>query len=575
MKKALLLIMGLAIGSLAQAGEWTIGVLAMRGDAATARHWQPLADALNQRMPDEHFTIKPLDLVQMREAVNHKQIQFVVTNPAQFVQLNSHYHLRWLASLRSADGKAEAGNIIGSVILVNRESELQDPHDLLNKKVGAIDPLAFGGYLTGYKVLTDRGIRPERDLRLRFTGFPGDALLYLLREKVIDAAIVPVCLLEQMEAEGLIDKAAFRPLIVNPVQAPCITSTPLYPNWSFAALPDVNNGLVDNVARGLLNNQDAPFLWGAPASTSEVESLLRAVNQHPEQRRLWEDVRSWLMQNQLAVGAFAAVLLLLTLNYIWIALLVRRRGRALILAADALRTQEMALENARQLSVLGEMASGFAHELNQPLSAIRHYSQGCLVRLRKIDEHHALIPALEQIDAQAQRGGDTLRNLRHWVQPTSATQEDERECIVVSVSDTARRVADLLRLHQHYPALKLENHVTPAWVVKLPPMVLDQLLANLILNAAQAGASAIWIHNQDAQLVVQDNAGGIATERLAHAFRPFNTTKPDGMGLGLAICQRLIRYAGGDITLNNHVAPDGTPGLRVVLHFPNVDNKEL
>ena len=65
-----------------------------------------------------------------------------------------------------------------------------------------------------------------------------------------------------------------------------------------------------------------------------------------------------------------------------------------------LHKQEQALETARQMSVLGEMTSGFAHELNQPLSAIRHYAQGCLIRLRGQDEQHPLLPALEHIDAR-------------------------------------------------------------------------------------------------------------------------------------------------------------------------------
>lgn len=107
----------------------------------------------------------------------------------------------------------------------------------MGKTVGAIDPQAFGGYLTGYKALSDAGIRPERDFHLRFTGFPADALLYLLRERAIQAAIVPVCLLEKMDQEGLINPADFRPLLQQAASVPCVTSTPLYPNWSFAALP--------------------------------------------------------------------------------------------------------------------------------------------------------------------------------------------------------------------------------------------------------------------------------------------------------------------------------------------------
>lgn len=198
MRVVLLLLFSLGWGMAAQAGEWSVGVLAMRGDAATARDWQPLIDRLNGSVGGERFRLRPLDLAQMREAVNRGSVQFVVTNPAQFVQLNSHYHLRWLASLRAANGDRATGNIIGSVILVRRDSGITTPQALMGKTVGAIDPQAFGGYLTGYKALSDAGIRPERDFHLRFTGFPADALLYLLRERAIQAAIVPVCLLEKM-----------------------------------------------------------------------------------------------------------------------------------------------------------------------------------------------------------------------------------------------------------------------------------------------------------------------------------------------------------------------------------------
>ncbi len=571
MRVVLLLLFSLGWGMAAQAGEWSVGVLAMRGDAATARDWQPLIDSLNGSLSGERFRLQPLDLAQMREAVNRGSVQFVVTNPAQFVQLNSHYHLRWLASLRAANGDRATGNIIGSVILVRRDSGITTPQALMGKTVGAIDPQAFGGYLTGYKALSDAGIRPERDFHLRFTGFPADALLYLLRERAIQAAIVPVCLLEKMDREGLINSADFRPLLQQATSVPCVTSTPLYPNWSFAALPGLENSLVDAVARALLTAPpQSPFLWGAPASTSEVEALLRAVNQHPEQRRLWLDIKSWLIQHQTAVGLSLAVLALLIVNHIWIALLVRRRGRQLLHAGEQLRRQEQALENARQLNVLGEMASGFAHELNQPLAAIRLYAQGCLIQLRKTDAGHPLLGPLENIDRQAQRGGETIHNLRQWVQPT-VEAIDQTRWRPTAVSETAERVWTLLRLTQRYPDLKLFNNVAPSLTLTLPPALLEQLLANLLLNAAQAGANAVWLSavqsERAIELHLQDNAGGMTTAGLEQAFRPFNTTKAGGMGLGLAICRRLARYGGGEIRLANRPAPDSRNGLCITLHF--------
>ncbi|MFQ0833123.1 tetrathionate respiration histidine kinase TtrS [Citrobacter gillenii] len=556
----------------AWAQTWNIGVLAMRGEVTTRNHWQPLETLLNQQIAGERFHIQPLDLHQMQDAVNRGTVQFVVTNPAQFVQLNNRAALRWLASLRSTRGGKATSNVIGSAILVRRDGEITSAHDLIGKTVGAIDAQAFGGYLLGYKALIDAGLRPERDLRLRFTGFPADALVYLLREKAVQAVIVPVCLLEKMDEEGLIHKADFKVVLNHPTSIPCLSSTPLYPDWSFAALPAVSDELADRVTRVLFNApQDAPFRWGAPASTREVETLLRDVRQHPQQRQLWLDIKSWFIQHQLVMGAAAVVLLLLTLNYIWVMLLVRRRGRLLERNNVLLRKQEQALETARQMSVLGEMTSGFAHELNQPLSAIRHYAQGCLIRLRGQDQQHPLLPALEQIDAQAQRGADTLRNLRLWASQAQGNPVMTDDWQAINIRDAVHHVWQLLRMTQQFPDVTLQTTVSANLTLTLPSVLLEQVLANLVLNAAQAGASTVWFtaqHEDDGiSIQVQDNAGGIDETQLYQAFQPFMTTRKEGMGLGLVICQRLVRYAGGEISINNQQAPDGRAGVAVRLHF--------
>ena len=556
----------------AWAQTWNIGVLAMRGEVTTRNHWQPLETLLNQQIAGERFHIQPLDLHQMQDAVNRGTVQFVVTNPAQFVQLNNRAALRWLASLRSTRGGKATSNVIGSAILVRRDGEIASAHDLIGKTVGAIDAQAFGGYLLGYKALIDAGLRPERDLRLRFTGFPADALVYLLREKAVQAVIVPVCLLEKMDEEGLIHKADFKVVLNHPTSIPCLSSTPLYPDWSFAALPAVSDELADRVPRVLFNApQDAPFRWGAPASTREVETLLRDVRQHPQQRQLWLDIKSWFIQHQLVMGAAAVVLLLLTLNYIWVMLLVRRRGRLLERNNVLLRKQEQALETARQMSVLGEMTSGFAHELNQPLSAIRHYAQGCLIRLRGQDQQHPLLPALEQIDAQAQRGGDTLRNLRLWASQAQGNPVMTDDWQAINIRDAVHHVWQLLRMTQQFPDVTLQTTVSANLTLTLPSVLLEQVLANLVLNAAQAGASTVWFTAQHVDdgisIQVQDNAGGIDETQLYQAFQPFMTTRKEGMGLGLVICQRLVRYAGGEISINNQQAPDGRAGVAVRLHF--------
>ncbi|EKN3949795.1 sensor histidine kinase [Yersinia enterocolitica] len=564
--------------SAVHAHDWTIGVLALRGDAQAQAHWQPLVDNLNQQLPEQHFQLLPLELHAMKNAVAQNRIDFLLTNPAQYVQIDSHFPLRWLVSLRSShepDGTSR--NVIGSVILVRADSDIHSPLGLTGKRVGAVSPEAFGGYLLGYKALRDAGLQPEQDFKLNFSGFPVDALIYLLRDRAISAAIVPTCLLEDMQAEGLVHARDFRPLLAKQATIPCLTSTELYPNWSFAALSHVPDQLADNVTRILLNPTDSKTpQWGAPSSTSQVETLLRSVNQHPQQPYFWQQILDWAQQHRLLIAAIALILLLLGANHIWVAFLVRRRSRQLEQLHQQLRIKEGALEQAQRLSILGEMASGFAHELNQPLSAIQHYADGCAIRLQREQADHPLLPILGQISQQAQRGADTIANLRLWAgkSPTSG-----RATVNQPLPELLLHLWQLLGAEQHQPPCQLHTDIDPQIALHLPPTLLDQVLCNLITNSLQAGACQLWFsaHQQAnaVTLTLQDDAGGLTSEQLSQPFAPFRTSKSEGLGLGLVICQRLINSQGGTLTLRNQVAANGHMGLHVIVTLPLNPSKEL
>lgn len=571
----ILLIILLTWSLPAISGQWTIGVLALRGPSSTQTHWQPLVDTLNNSIPGERFTLQPLNLDEMRDAISNQKIDFLLTNPAQFIQLDSRYHLRWLLSLRSdVEPNSATRNVIGSLILVRNESDITEPQNLIGKKVGAISPDAFGGYLLGYKVLRDLGYDAEKDFQMQYLGYPADALLYALRDGSLSAAIVPVCLLENMHSEGLIDKTVFRPLIQHPSSLSCLTSTELYPNWSFAALSEVPDNLVDKVTKTLLSVDKSTMRWGAPASVTQVETLLRDVNQHPQQRQIWQDIVSWTIQNQITLGLVALFFVLLGVNHVWIAFLVRRRSRQLEAAHNQLRQQEANLQKAQRLNILGEMASGFAHELNQPLSAIRHYAQGCILRLNKESHSHPLINALTKIDDQAQRGADIIRNLRLWAGKPG--QDPALSLSQQSVKRAINHIWQLLQVEQHYPNAKLLLPDTQDVSLMLPETLLEQLLSNLISNSLQAGATTLSFGFHFAQgrflLVLQDNAGGMPLEQLEQGITPFSTTKKEGLGLGLVICQRLIQSQGGDIRIENNLSDDGLNGLQVTLIFNYPDN---
>ncbi|EKN5070015.1 sensor histidine kinase, partial [Yersinia enterocolitica] len=302
----------------------------------------------------------------------------------------------------------------------------------------------------------------------------------------------------------------------------------------------------------------------------------RSVNQHPQQPYFWQQILDWAQQHRLLIAAIALILLLLGANHIWVAFLVRRRSRQLEQLHQQLRIKEGALEQAQRLSILGEMASGFAHELNQPLSAIQHYADGCAIRLQREQADHPLLPILGQISQQAQRGADTIANLRLWAgkSPTS-----DRATISQPLPELLLHLWQLLGAEQHQPPCQLHTDIDPQIALHLPPTLLDQVLCNLITNSLQAGACQLWFsaHQQAnaVTLTLQDDAGGLTSEQLSQPFAPFRTSKSEGLGLGLVICQRLINSQGGTLTLRNQVAANGHMGLHVIVTLPLNPSKEL
>lgn len=568
-RAALLLLLGSWLSS-AWAEQWTIAVLALRGDAHALVQWQPLVDHLNRQFPADHFQLSPVSLSGMKEAVRSERVDFLLTNPAQYVQLDNRYPLRWLVSLRSAQPPLQgSSNVVGSVILVRSDSLITTPRQLTGKNVGAVATDAFGGYLLGYKELLSAGLNPEKDLQLHFSGYPADALLYQLRDRALDAVIVPVCLLEKMQAEGLLQAGDYRALLAKQSGQRCLTSTELYPNWSFAALNHVPDRLADELTRQLLQmNTPGLPVWGAPASSRQVNQLLQDLNIHPTQRSLWQELYLWAQQHWLLLSGIFGVMVLLGANHLWVGYLVRRRGRQLEQMHQTLRARETALARAQRLSALGEMASGFAHELNQPLAAIRHYAEGCRIRLERSDNQHELLPILEQIGQQAQRGAESIVNLRRWA---SKTPHDENAQWLL-LRPLVEHVIQLMQIKQQHPQCRLTINIPSQSQLYSQATLLEQVLTNLLSNSLQAGALQITLrHEADAhqhRLIVEDDGGGLSDEQLALPFVPFRSTKQEGLGLGLVICQRLLKGQGAELTLENYLASAQRQGLRVILHFP-------
>ena len=213
----------------------------------------------------------------------------------------------------------------------------------------------------------------------------------------------------------------------------------------------------------------------------------------------------------------------------------------------ALRGENLArLEHASRINGLGEMASGIAHELTQPLTAILSQAQAGR-RLLARGDVAALEPVLDETILQTKRASAILAKLRQWVRIESY------QPTLVSVAEAVSSVESLVRgdLRCHF----VQVHDDPLLTVRADAVQLEQVIFNLVRNAMDAvrdetGTITVSTRRQGESAVIEvmDTGRGLDEHIKAHLFEPFVTSKAGGMGLGLALCQRLVERMGGNLS---------------------------
>lgn len=234
-----------------------------------------------------------------------------------------------------------------------------------------------------------------------------------------------------------------------------------------------------------------------------------------------------------------------------------------IRAEGTLRAAQNELVQAGKLAVIGQLSTGVAHELNQPLTALRTLS-GNSVRFLERGDLTTVRVNLERIAQLADRMGRITGELRAFARKSTGEPQP------VPLRAALANALAVLEPHiQQTGAQVLLDLAEPEPVAWCDGNRLEQVLVNLINNAldAMAGSTALRVEIRCEQLAtaegeqvhvqVRDLGPGLTDEALAHLFEPFFTTKSsgDGLGLGLALSAGIVRESGGTLTGANH--PDG------------------
>jgi two-component system sensor kinase FixL len=241
------------------------------------------------------------------------------------------------------------------------------------------------------------------------------------------------------------------------------------------------------------------------------------------------------------------------------------------LAEARAREHQATLAHVLRMSSLGEMAAGVAHELNQPLTAIASYALAGSEELRAGDGGRAAVmDVLEKIEGEARRAGSIVHRLRDLVCKVTPQREETR--LAACIANVERIVRPLITkatiaLECELPAADLR--------VYADPIQLEQVLINVVQNAIDSlrvsgrsdGRIRLRATRGDGGTVettVSDNGAGVSAEVAERMFDAFFTTKPEGLGMGLAISRAVVEAHGGRLWATSNTGP----GIIMHLSFP-------
>ncbi len=237
----------------------------------------------------------------------------------------------------------------------------------------------------------------------------------------------------------------------------------------------------------------------------------------------------------------------------------------LVKAEEQDRIHKAEFTHVARLGVLGEMTSGLAHELNQPLCAITTYAQTCLRIIQSEDyKMEDVSYGLEQVVKQAELGGEIFRRLRNFA------RKEEKPQTPSSIRDIVYEVRDFTRAeclqNEIQLLIQIADKLPP---VRVDPIQIEQVLLNLVRNSMDALRE---VHGDRRRIVISakpykrkficvsvyDSGLGCSDEVVQRLFEPFFTTKKSGLGIGLGISQTIVVAHGGDLWIEKNSSNGAT-----------------
>lgn len=549
------------------------------GEDVLRQSLAPLVGLLRERYPERRVVVARIPSGIFAEEVRRQKIPFVMAASGTMVSLMQNAEVVPLAS---------RGTDAGALLVVRVGRETPTLGALEGTRLVYADSALFGPKAWLDVRLLSEGWKPDQfwsasDRRARVLP---DVLTPLALGRA-DAALLPGCLWEKLLEDGLVDAAAFRPVGAQSSPGRCLSSTARYPDWMLGYAPSASDETLRQLAAvvfelggegrsGSLFPKERSFRWEARVDLGDVRAAMEALELGPWAGSSEAGVRKFLARHKDKAALAVLLLVLLILHSLRANHLVHVRTAEL---TDALHARDCMEEEAKRgrerlsamerAGILSQMSGMFAHELKQPLAAVRNYVGGLKLRQKmKSGADPLTMEVLDAIDEEVSRAAAIVERVRSYA------KAGDRAHGPMNVASALRRAVDYARRHDSRCAPVLVVPGGPLGTTSeedAPVMVwgdaleLELLILNLVRNASHAATSLSREENEEPAVrvsmrlepgrtgdlrvvvLIEDNGPVLTQEQFARLTGLGESIKQEGLGIGLSICRGIADRHGASL----------------------------
>lgn len=588
---------------------------------------QPTIEAIRLGIPGSVVETVRLSSVTIANDVRLRQPDLFIVPASDFLLVTDTLGAHAVATRKSTAAKAPSMSVGGVFVVRNDRADLTTVKSLRRKRAAATLPTALDGWLAARMALEEAGYDSQTFFKeVRFMTFGLPNVVSSVLSGAYDVGVLPTCMLERAEAEGIVARGALR--VVGAVEDEllhCRRSTALYPDWVAGVLPTVDPELARELTIAILTppkrdgsgtaQEQGAYVWQVTNDFHAVRELERRL--HVGQ---WSYLDSWSLEAlwrrfHWYVVAGLLILVAVVLNERRLRMLVRKRTAELQNALaerdrleEAERAARLRLGELERMGAISQLCAMIAHELKQPVTSIINYVT--VIKLRAGMVGGAAAPqasgtpgkpsaapapsadpvfekAVDGVEAASKRIAGIVDRVRLYA------KRERREPVAVDLCATLEAAASAQK--KGAVAVRLLIPAKPVHVSG-DPLELELLFLNLIKNAVEAAAGALNATPSrtpevvvalacggdapeassaahDVRVTVTDNGPRLSDEAFERLMRVSESVKDEGLGLGLAIVRNIVDEHGARLTIRRR-GDDGSPdadGLTVAVTFDLLD----